>query len=214
MSQEKICLDVGGTALETTLETLEKCKTLHDIVKLNIENQPVFIDRDPKVFEKALKFLRGYPMHDQLFSDNDVLHELIHWNHILVDHPLPDFVQKSVKTHHAYDEQLKAHIVYAVNFTSVEFPSPHKDDQHRYLINTPDIKQLMQHKDTHYLVPENIATHILNLNNSIKCNFVCSKGWDDHVWIEKNQLKIALYKLKLRMVLYPNNNWSVYSSSE
>lgn len=214
MKFKKLCLDVGGKTIETTAETLKSCKRLYSVVNGNTntntnQDDTIFIDRDPVVFEKTLKFLRGYPVNDQLLNDNDVMHELIFWKHDLVSKELPGCVKQSIKAYMDYDESNSAHLVTSVNFKDIEHPEPVKGNEHNYLINTPDTEHLNKYKNLHYLVPENIAVSLLNITDAVSCNIVCSEGWDNHVWIQKDDLKMALYKLKLRLILHPNNKWCV-----
>lgn len=214
MEFKKLCLNVGGKKFETTSETLQRCKRLYELINTNTsdgEHDCIFIDRDPDVFEKTLKFLRGYPIHDQLLNDNDLMHELIYWKHDLTYKELPECVKESIKAYIKYDESRSAHVVVSVNFKDIENPIPiiNNNNDHTYFINTPDTYHFDKYKAFYYLVPKTIAVQLLGVTDAVLCNIVCSQGWNDHVWIHKDDIKMALYKLKLRLVLFSNNKWCV-----
>jgi len=208
MEFKKLSLNIGGKTMDTTAETLKSCKRLY-IQVINDDSDTIFIDRDPIVFAKTLKFLRGYPVNDQLLNDQDVIHELVFWQHELLFKQLPSCVKTSIKAYIKYDDTQCAHIVSSVNFNDIEIPHPSDDPTNIYLINTPDIDHLNKYKTFYYLVPEIISKQLLNITDAPRCNIVCSERWSNHVWIHKDELKMLLYKLKLRLVLYPNNNWCV-----
>lgn len=213
MEFKKICLNVGGKLTETTLDTLKCCKRLYNYV-INVDktndNSPIFIDRDYAVFERTLKFLRGYPVYKQLLNDDDVIHELIYWQHDLVFQQLPGCVKKSIKTYIEYNDKKNAHLICTVDFDNIEIPKPFgDDDEYVFWINTPNVNHLNFYKHTHYFVPKSVATKLLNIKKSPDCDIVCSERWKDHVWMEKNQLKLSLYKLKLKQILFSTNEWCI-----
>ena len=52
-----------------------------------------------------LKLLRGYPVHRESIQDMDVLKELIHWNHKLLDEEVPENYHPVSLTVYTLDQQ-------------------------------------------------------------------------------------------------------------
>ena len=82
-------LNVGGVLFETTIQTLQPCRT--------ITQNTGFIDHDPDIFQRVLRLLRGYPSHD-LLHDEQVLYVLTDLQHEFLDVELPDWLHDCVKT--------------------------------------------------------------------------------------------------------------------
>jgi len=88
-----IKLNVGGRSFATTVGTLSECAKLAEMT--DDGGEEFFIDRDPEVFGRALKVLRGYPAAKaQAVEDEDVLHELSYWQHSFAQSPLPEWMQR------------------------------------------------------------------------------------------------------------------------
>lgn len=101
-----ITLNVGGKVFLTTSETLSDCLGLNDLVYLKKHSEgDIFLDRDPIVFGKMLKLLRGYPVYPLIVSDVsiDILYELRYWNHKFVSVDVPDWLQPQTLTFHTLD---------------------------------------------------------------------------------------------------------------
>jgi hypothetical protein len=103
----KINLNVGGTQFVTTLTTLEKCHRFRDNV-LKSSKEDIFLDRDPHIFNKALKIMRGYPCEDAA-GDLDVISELAWLEHNFLEEDLPNWLEAAVQdienTNHILDPE-------------------------------------------------------------------------------------------------------------
>jgi hypothetical protein len=199
----KIHVNVGGTKYETTYETLKDCKGL---IKYIGDKKNIFIDRDPIVFKKVLKFLRGYPVINEVLKDDDMVYELIYWKHKFIDIKLCECICKSIKIYDNYNSEKNSYIVKTLDFTDIDNPCNTDIDNS---INTPNANHLKSFRSTHYLVPLKIASDMLKMSNFVRCEVVCTEGWDDHVWVEKEELKQLLYKLKLRILFSSSGKWCI-----
>ena len=53
-------IDVGGTKITTTVQTIQRSSYLSGMVDLE-HSEGIFIDRDPEIFGKVLRLMRQYP---------------------------------------------------------------------------------------------------------------------------------------------------------
>lgn len=177
-----IKLNVGGKMFDTTKETLSKCHKFNEIIEQiqnNKEAGSIFLDRDPSVFGRLLKFLRGYPVKN-IEEDQELICELIYWKHYFTDIGLCDCLQNCGKKYH----------------------------QVQQIINTPFLNEIERYQKSHYLVPLKIATDLFKELAEVPndkmplLQVICSKDWNDHVWIDHETWKRKLNECKLKCALY------------
>jgi hypothetical protein len=123
-------LNVGGKIFETWKHTLESCKKL-ELSPAN-DGSAIPLDRDPTIFARALKVLRGYPCAWAL-QDDDVLHELTCLDHDFVRTPLPRWMDGCEK-----------------HFEDIEAA-----------IHTLDPEQSKQYGKTHVLIPVTVIRRLM-----------------------------------------------------
>lgn len=195
-----IVLNVGGTTFQTTTQTLYKCRRFKELLCANTKRDgtpsgtpsgthggthsggcdpPIFLDRDPVVFARMLKFLRGYPI-SQIETDHELICELIYWQHYFTDIALCPCISGAAVKYHQIAE----------------------------CVNLPDSTEVNHYSKTHFLIPLEVAlklfTELEHVPNPRMPLFqvVCSPGWNDHVWVEHDVWKQKMYKCKLQCSLY------------
>ncbi len=68
-----IKLNISGKIFETTKETLQKSRMLNTLVNGSFKESQediIFIDRNPEIFDYILNWLRGYPINVMSFDEN------------------------------------------------------------------------------------------------------------------------------------------------
>ena len=158
-----IKLNVGGTKYATSQATINDCRDLTALVyALQYQKDDIFIDRDPVAFSKMLKLLRGYDCLEYKW-DNDVLCELVHWNHVMTNVEIPDWLKAQPLTVHTLDPQQSE--LY---------------DQTHGLLTLEAINRLR----SALLVDASLPM--------IVCKAVgASQGWIESGWIDHKQLRLA-----------------------
>lgn len=186
MSKKEIQLNVGGHVFLTTKQTCSKCRKLFDLVK-DSDGQ-IFLDRDPIIFKRMLKFLRGYPIPD-IEDDDELIHELIYWEHYFNDTKLCKCISSCYKKWHQVADK-------------VHFGNP---------------EQVKKLKKNCCLVPKDVAEWLwdseeLPNENKPLCYVVCTKNWKDHLWIKNKDMKNKFIQIKLRSVLF-NKQFCICNTS-
>lgn len=180
MSKFFLCLNVGGRTFSTTKSTLEKCVLLYACVA-ETADQDVLFDRDPDVFARMLKVLRGYPgAINSALKDADVLHELQHWEHEFACQALPKWMEEGSE----------------YSFEAVKSS-----------IHTLDCSQSAQYGQTHKLVIGSVVKQMIEMGALLKeeeypiCQVVgAKKNWIERCWVETKTLQMA--KVRVRYMNY------------
>jgi hypothetical protein len=174
-------LNVGGTLFQTTEQTINKCKKLKDLCEKFKHKNVVMIDRDPKVFCRFLKFLRGYLI-DRIDQDQDLICELIFWEHYFLDTSLctEKCIDSCARKYHEIKDKV-----------NVTFPS--------------NVEQLNRE---YFLIPKNAMLKIFgeNFEEMFKKFYVfCTQNWVDHYWVEHEVWNYKINEAKLKKALYKTN---------
>lgn len=165
-------INAGGTVFATTVNTISHCKLLHDTVAARKSSEEIiFIDRDPTVFGKMLKLLRGYYCPEFQY-DNDVLIELLHWKHEMIGATLPEWLKPKTLTVHTLDPQ-----------QSEAFGATHA------LLPVSAIQKLVDMK----IVNGPTERYVI-------CKAVgATQGWIDSAWIENKEIELAILRYHFQM---------------
>ena len=172
-------LNVGGTLFQTTEQTTNKCKKLKNLCERFKHKNVIMIDRDPEVFLRFLKFLRGYPI-DRIDQDHDLICELIFWEHYFLDSalcPNKKCIDVCAKKYHEIQT----------------------------IVNVSFHDEVEKYKRSHYLIPENAMLKIFGKNfehNFEKFSVFCTKKWNDHYWVEHELWNYKINEAKLKKALY------------
>lgn len=165
-----INLNVGGTKYATSQTTIEGCKDLMSLVySKQYQKDDIFIDRDPLVFGKMLKLLRGYDCLDYKW-DNDLLCELEFWNHTMLSVEVPEWLKPQPLSVHTLDPQ----------------QSEMYDKTHG-LLTLDAINKLKNMKliDSSFNVPVCKAVGAL-------------QGWIESGWVEHRQIELATIRYQFQ----------------
>jgi hypothetical protein len=177
-----IRLNIGGTKLQTCSDTLSTCRSL--LEEISTTEGEVFLDRDPKIFTKLLKLLRGYPVHRKYIIDSDVLRELIHWDHEMLDIDLPENYHPVPLTVYTLDQQ-----------QTESYGKTHT------LVQKAGMCHMM---DYGFLAPENY----------LECVVVGAPvDWNDCNWIPNELINLAVIRYKFAKYFCQDedlNNFSVF----
>jgi hypothetical protein len=167
--------NVGGTMFTTTRHTIDKCERLIRIVDLSVGESgegTIFIDRDPVVFSKFLKLLRGYPSEceDDLI-DAEILCELVHWEHIMLQRPIPDWLQPQALTVHTLSP-----------LQSEAFGQTH------VLLPLKTIQSLIESRSLKGPLERFAVCYAIG----------ATQGWTDSAWVSSREAKLAQIKYQYR----------------
>jgi hypothetical protein len=176
-----IQLNVGGTSFATSSKTLKSCgrfrAILDDLQGLQgqQDDKPIFLDRDPVVFSRTLKTLRGYPCGRELINDSDLISELVWLEHDFLDGELPEWLDDAIH------------------------PADSKNTNH-----TLDPVQSARYSQTRVLVASDALEkleRVLPANQYPKCVVVgVGEGWVNSQWVPVHDIDTA--KMKLRFMKY------------
>jgi|JI10StandDraft_1071094.scaffolds.fasta_scaffold18702_7 hypothetical protein len=165
-----INFNVGGTKYTTSQTTVDGCKELTALVySKQYQKDDIFLDRDPIVFGKMLKLLRGYDCLEYMW-DNDVLCELVFWNHVMLSVEVPDWMKPQPLTVHTLDPQ----------------QSELYDKTHG-LLTLDAITKLKNMK----LIDAAIVTPVCKAVGALQ-------GWVESCWMEHEQLNLATLRYQFQ----------------
>jgi hypothetical protein len=161
-----IKLNVGGTRYATSQATIDDCKDLSAHVYAHqYQKDDIFVDRDPVVFGKMLKLLRGYDCMDYRL-DNDVLCELVYWNHEMVNIEVPDWLKAQPLTVHTLDPQ-----------------QTELFDQTHGLLTLDAINRMKTLK----LIDSALSVTVCKAVGALQ-------GWIESGWVENRQIRLAVLR--------------------
>jgi hypothetical protein len=173
-----IHLNVGGTKITTSKETLSPCKRFETLSNGDSE---MFLDRDPAVFLKALKVLRGYPC-DELADDLDIISELAWLKHIFLNADLGGWLEEAV---HPVDTKDTNH--------TLDPEQTSRFSKTRVLVASSSLKKL-----------ESVGV-IVSASDYPKCKVVgVGDDWIDSQWVPCHDFELAKMKLRFLKFFLPH----------
>lgn len=168
-------INVGGTQFVTTTETLRPLTKLYRRIESTTPTAAsgsIFFDRDAPTFTKILKLLRGYPCSEYMM-DTDVMNDLVHWEHEMLQTPIPVWLTAQQLTVHTLDPQQTQ----SLGTTHV-------------LLTNECIERLANNR----LIDHTVHDYVVCIPIG------ASQGWIDSAWIPRNEFDTAL--LRCRFALY------------